>query len=166
MKHHRQPLITESRVEAFTASALDFVCWVFGVIVRFGFTGQSRKLRELLRQAKRAVEHTLFLRAVALLGPLPSKKQRPHSAPPGFRAARATLTLFYKRANIRARKASVIDRVFALLDALQNPERAVAYFFKRIAKGLRGRRLIIAAPIADALLSAPASFPQTSLDTS
>lgn len=165
MKH--QPLITESRVEAFTASALRFVCWLFGVIVRFGLTGKSHKLCELLRHAERAVECTLFLRAVARFGPAPKQRMhRPASAPPGFRVVRATLTLFYKRANIRARKASVIERVLALIDALQKPERAILYFLKRILKGLRGRRLVIAAPGADAFFSALAPCPQCSLDSS
>lgn len=165
MKH--QPHITESRAEAFTASALNFVCWVFGVIVRLSLTGRSRKLRDVLRFAERAVELTLFLRAVARFGPAPQKRRhRPASAPRGFRAAPSRLNLFYKRAHIRARKARAIDRVFALLDALQNPERAIAYFLKRLRKGLRGRRLVIASPSADALICAFAPFPRLEPDSS
>lgn len=167
MKQPPQPIITESRAEAFTASAWRFVCWLFGVVATFGLTGQSRKLRDSLRFAERAVEDTLFLHAVARLGAVPRKKQRPASAPPGFRVAPTTFKLFYKRAKVRARKASAIDRIFALIEALQNPERAIAYFSKRIAKGLRGRRLVIAAPIAEAVLSAPgASIPHFALDSS
>lgn len=166
MKHHPQPLITESRAEAFTASALGFVCWLFGVIVKLGLTGRSKKLRDVLRFAERAVEYTLFLHAVARFGPLPKRRHRPPSTPPGFRAAPPTLKLFYKRANIRARKASAIDRVFALIEALQNPERAIAYFLKRIVKGLRGWRLVIVAPVADALFSAFAPSPQEAHDSS
>ncbi|MEZ5971986.1 MAG: hypothetical protein R3C31_09295 [Hyphomonadaceae bacterium] len=162
---HLPPLLTETRVEAFTASALRFVCWVFGLIARWGFTGQSRKLRDVICTAERAVERTLFLHAVARLGPLPSRKPRPASAPRGFRVKRSRGQLFYKRANIRARKAHIIDRVFALLDALQNPERAIAYFLKRVRKGLRGRRLVIAAPVTEAVLSAQIPAPLT-LDTS
>ncbi|MBL8545130.1 MAG: hypothetical protein JNL81_01625 [Hyphomonadaceae bacterium] len=159
---HLPPLLTEARVEAFSASALRFVCWLFGLIASFGFSGRSKKLGDLLRHAERTVELTLFLHAVARFGPLPSKKHRPALAPDGFRIARSRGQLFYKRANIRARKAGVIDRVFVLLDALQHPERAIAYFLKRIRKGLRGARLIIAAPAAHALvcehmLSAPHS---------
>lgn len=167
MKHHPQPLITESRAEAFSASALRFVCWLFGVIVSFGLTGRSKKLRDVLNYAERAVEFTLFVHAVARFGPLPKKKHhRPASAPPGFRMAQSRLKLLYKRANIRARKASAIDRIFTLIEALQHPERAIAYFLKRIRKGLRGRRLVIVAPHADAFLSALAPFPQVELDTS
>jgi hypothetical protein len=163
---HLPPLLTETRVEALTASALRFVCWVFGLIVRCGFSGQSRKLRDVLRTAERAVELTLFLHAVARLGPLKKKKRRLTAAPPGFRVTHSRGQLFYKRAHVRARKASIIDRVFALLDALQNPERAIAYFLRRIRKGLRSRRLVIAASIADALLSVQTSSAQPALDTS
>lgn len=151
---HLPPLLNETRVEAYSASALRFVCWLFGVLARWGFSGRSQKLRDTLRYAERAVEFTLFLQAVARLGPLPNKTRRPAAAPPGFRVALSRGHLFYKRANIRARKAGALDRVFALLDALQNPERAIAYFLKRIRKGLRARRLVIVAPVADLLFSA------------
>ena len=167
MKHHPSPLITESRVEAFTASALGFVCWLFGVIMRFGLTGRSKKLRDVLNYAERAVEFTLFLHAVARFGPLPKKKHRhAASAPRGFRMAQSRLKLFYKRAQIRARKASAIDRIFTLIEALQNPERAITYFLKRIRNGLRGRRLVLVAPIAEPFFSALAPFPQITLDSS
>ena len=166
MKHHPPPLITESRAKAFTASALRFVFWLFGVILKFGLTGRSKKLRDALRFAERAVELTLFLRAVARFGPLPKKKHRPPSAPPGFRMARSTLKLFYKRANIRARKANAIERVFTLIETLQNPERAIRYFLKRIRKGLRGRRLVLAAPIAEVFFSVLAPSPLIAPDTS
>ncbi|MBL8546016.1 MAG: hypothetical protein JNL81_06095 [Hyphomonadaceae bacterium] len=162
---HLPPLLTETRVEAFTASALGFVCWLFGLIVSFGLSGRSKKLREVLRHAERTVELTLFLHAVARHGPLQTKTRRPASAPRGFRVALTRGHLLYKRANIRARKAGIIDRVFALLDALQHPEWAIAYFLKRIRKGLRGRRLIITAPIADEFFSALVSA-KRALDTS
>ncbi|MEQ1811794.1 MAG: hypothetical protein ABL889_17835, partial [Terricaulis sp.] len=67
------------------------------MIVRLGLTGRSKKLGETLRDAERAVEHTLFLHAVALLGPLPRKKLRHVAAPSGFRIARSNGALFYKR---------------------------------------------------------------------
>lgn len=114
----------------------------------------------MLRHAERAVELSLFLHAVALLGPLPRKKHRHCAAPPGARIVRSAGALFYKRAHIRARKANAIERIFALIDALQHPERAIAYFLKRIAKGLRSRRFVVAAPIAVAFFAAPAPFPK------
>ena len=164
---HPPPLLTETRAEAFAASALRFVCWLFGLIARHGFSGRSRKLRDVLRIAERAVELTLFLHAVARFGPLPRiKPHRLASAPPGFRVKVSRAQLFYKGANIRARKGSVLDRVFALLDALQDPERAVVYFLKRLRKGLRARRLVIAAPITATFTSAFAAHAQPALDSS
>lgn len=141
------------------------MCWLFGIIVRHGLSGRSRKLREALSHAERLVERTLFLHAVAQMGPLPNRKPHRISARTGFRVARSHGHFFYKRANIRARKAGIIDRVFALLDALQNPELAIAYFLKRIRKGLRSRRLVVAAPVADAIACEQASV-QLALDTS
>lgn len=163
---HLPPLLNETRAEAYTASALRFVCWLFGVLARWGFSGCSQKLRDTLRHAERAVEFTLFLHAVARLGPLPNRKPRPASAPRGFRVTTSRGQLLYKRANIRVRKASALDRIFALLDALQHPERAIAYFLKRIRKGLRSRHLVIAAPIAEAVMSALAPAAQPALDSS
>ena len=142
------------------------MCWLFGVILRFGLSGRGKKLRDMLSFAERTVEFTLFLHAVARYGPLPKKRRRPASAPRGFRLAQSQLKLFYKRANIRARKAGAIERIFTLLEALQHPERAIAYFLKRIRKGLRARRFVIAAPVAEALISAFAAIPKPALDSS
>ena len=149
-----------------TASALRFVCWLFGAIVRCGLRGRSKKLQRVLNFAERAVEAIIFVRALARNGPLPKKRRRFASAPPGFRIAHARLKLFYKRANIRARKASAIERVFALIEALQNPEGAIAYFLKRIRKGLHCLRVIIAAPIAEVICAALAPLPQDVFDSS
>jgi len=161
------PPLTKARAEAFSSSALRFVCWLFGLIVRTGFSGRSRKLRDVIRTAERAVELTLFLHAVARFGPLPHRRpSRPASAPPGIRVKATRSQLFYKRANIRARKAHVIDRVLALLDALQNPEHAITYFPKRIRKGLRGRSLVIAAPVPWALAFTLALPSSATLDSS
>jgi hypothetical protein len=54
-----------------------------------------------------------------------------------------------------------------LIDALARPERAVAYYFKRICKGLHRSRLTPVAPAADmlsaiALIAASSALPDTS----
>jgi hypothetical protein len=145
-----QPLITAVRVEAFTASALRLLGWLFALIVRLAATGRSARLREILSRAERGVESILFLKAVALYGPLPPRRKRhPRSTQQGFRRIEnSRLRLFYRNAKIRARKATVLKRVIALIDALTRPERAVAYFFKRICKGLRLARIVPNAPPA------------------
>ena len=58
-----------------------------------------------------------------------------------------------KSVGIRARKATALARLMALIDALVQPESAIAYFFKQICAGLRGSRLVAIAPPALALES-------------
>ncbi|MBK8544019.1 MAG: hypothetical protein IPL62_10960 [Caulobacteraceae bacterium] len=161
---HDPPLLTQSRAEAFTASALDFVLWVFGIIIRLGLTGRSKKLGDVLRHAERAVELGLFFarrraawataeEAPALCGPaaLASCDPQAHSSTNASHPrAKPTPSNASSRSSTRC----------------STPERAIAYFLKRIAKGLRSRRFVIAAPIAVAFFAAPAPFPQTTLDSS
>ncbi len=161
-------IITESRVEAYVTSALRVLAWLTGVILRLNGAGRSLSLRRALSLAERGVECALFLKAVALHGP-PPQRRRPHprSTPKGFRLAASYSGSFFRSANIRARKAGPLARVLALVEALTKPERAVAYFFKQICKGLRRTRLVLVAPAAEnftggALFAAPSA----SLDSS
>ncbi|MGQ0531238.1 MAG: hypothetical protein ACT4OF_00930 [Caulobacteraceae bacterium] len=147
-----QPIITASRVEAYLVSALGLLGWLLGFILRIGASGRSARLEHLLSCAEHGVERILFLKAVLRYGPPPQRRNRHRSAPAGFRrVARRRRQLFYKNANIRARKAGPLRRVLALMDALANPERAIAYFLKRLCNGLCLSRLIAAAPPGDAL---------------
>lgn len=147
-----KPIITASRVEAYFASALRLLGWLLGAMLRGGWKGKGARLRHLLSRAELAVECILFLKAMVLYGPLPRPRApHPRSTPPGFRRISTRGTLFFKRARVRAKKAGAIARVLALLYALARPERAVAYFLKRICKGLRLSRLVLAAPPADTL---------------
>lgn len=144
-----QPLITDARVEAFTASALRVLGWLFALIVRMAATGRGARLKRMLSRAERCVESTLFLKAVALYGPPPRRKFHPRGAHPGFRRMeRRRRRLFYRGAKVRARKADPLTRVAALFDALTRPQRAVAYFFKRICNGLTLGRIVPVAPPA------------------
>jgi hypothetical protein len=146
---HTQPIITEARVEAFTASALRLVGWLFALIVRMTATGRGARLRHILSCAERAVEQILFLKAVALYGPPPSRRIHPRGARPGFRRIqRRRRRLSFRSAGIRARKAHALTRVIALIDALTRPARAVAYFMKRLCNGLRPACIIPIAPPA------------------
>lgn len=153
-----KPIITASRVEAYFASALRLLGWLLGAVLRGGWRGSGARLKHVLSRAELAVECILFLKAVTLYGPPPrGRAPHPRSTPPGFRRVSTPPRRFFKRANIRAgRKAGALARVLALLDALTRPQRAVAYFFKRICKGLRLSRLVLAAPSAEALV---AGFP-------
>ena len=160
------PPITQTRVEAYAASALAFLRRLFWDVLRLGLTGGSSRLRRLLSEAERAVERILFLHAVVRYGPLPAKRQRHAFAPRGFQIAHSRGALFFKRSTVRARKAGACARVLALISALLRPERAIAYFFKRICKGLRARRLIAAAPPAQAFVSIARPGVPAAIDTS
>lgn len=146
-----EPIITTARVDAFFASALRFLMWLFGAMLRLPAARRSTRLQRLLSLAERAVECVLFLKAVALYGPLPRRRRHPHAAPRGFRRKPGNRRSFMKSVRIRARKAGAFARIFALIEALTHPQAAVAYFYKQICKGLRGGRFVASAPPADAL---------------
>lgn len=160
------PPITQTRVEAFTASALGFLSRLFWDVLRLGLTGRSARLRRLLSEAEHAVERILFLHAVVRYGPLPAKRQRHAFAPRGFQIAHSRGTLFFKRSAVRARKAGACARVLALITALLRPERAIAYFYKRICNGLRARRLIAVAPPEQMLAPIARADVPAAIDTS
>lgn len=154
-----RPIITIARADAYLASALRLLMWLFDVMLRLTLSGRSARLQRLLSRAERAVECALFLRAVALYGPPPSRRPRPAWAPHGFRRNRRSAGAFFKSVGIRARKASVLERVFALIEALTHPSRAVAYFLKQICRGLRGSHLVAVCPSALLLASCAAIAP-------
>lgn len=154
MKHALPPL-TQSLIEAFTASAWGWLMWLARVIAALGAPRRSRRLNLFLSRLEREVECILFLRAVHRFGPMPRTRRFPRAAPPGFRRQRSLrMALFFRNAGVRARKASFARRVAALAAALANPEPHIAYFFARLARGLRGARLVPVAPHAAALAAA------------
>jgi hypothetical protein len=164
---HRLPPLTTDLIEAFTASALLWLGWVMGVILRIGPARRSRRLRRFVEVCEREVESILFLKAVHRFGPPPPRRGVPGGAPPGFRrnAERGRMRLFFRNSGVCARKAGLGERVARLAAALANPEPFVAYFFKRLLRGLRGPCLTPVAPPAYALgLDAPQrlSFADTS----
>ncbi|MGD9982159.1 MAG: hypothetical protein AB7H66_09415 [Hyphomonadaceae bacterium] len=148
-----QPPINQARLEAFIASGFALLGWLLRAVLRLGLSGRSAKLKQTLSLAERAVESTLFCKALVLYGPAP--RRRPRFTRMKYRR----LALFFKGARIRARKAGVLARIFALIDALARPDRAVAYFLKRMRKGLRLTRRIPAPCAADALSCALRSLP-------
>ncbi len=161
-----KPLITTARVEAYAASALRLLCWLFGALLRLGPSGRSASLKHLLSHTEGAVECILFLKAVALYGPPPQRGPHPRSMPRGFRRRTKNSRRFFKSAKIRARKAGPIARVIALFDALARPETAVGYFFKQICKGLRLSGLVAVAPPTLGIVCAPPAAAAAFCDTS
>src|SRR5688572_22561028 len=101
-----QPIITESRAEAYVASALRLLGWLLSVILRLKPAGRSVRLEQMLSRAEAAVEGILFLKAAARYGPAPQRKRHPRSTPNGFRCVTSHRSrLFFRGAGIRARKA-------------------------------------------------------------
>lgn len=159
--------ITEHRVEAFAASALHLLGWLLAMVLRGGWRGRSKRLRYILNRAERFVESVLCLKAVLRAGPPPKRKPHPRSAPPGFRRVRGGMRLFLKSAGIRAgKRAGALKCLLALLDAMANPERAIAHFVKQLCAGTRRTRLVAAAPRADALAADVYAVARVTSDTS
>jgi hypothetical protein len=155
-----KPIITPDRAEACIASALRVLIWLLGLILRIGAQGRSARLTQILSRAELGVECTLFVKAMAMLGPVSPRRRHPRTVPAGFRRVGGDRRLFFKRARIRApRKAGPLARVLALFDAMARPERALAYFLKRLARGLYLTRLVAASPPADASRSLAALEP-------
>lgn len=147
-----QPIITTVRVEAFIASAFRLLFWLMGAVMRRAPSDPPARLKTLLSFAEATVERLLFLKAVTLYGPLPQHKTHPTSTAPGFRRVRIRRArLFFRGAKIRARCASALCRVLALIDALTRPHRAVAYFLKQICNGLALTHHVAVAPPAHPL---------------
>ena len=166
MKHAALPPLSRDLLEAFTASAWGCLMWLARVITQIGAPRRSRRLRAFVEQLERAVESILFLEAVRRFGPPRARRHTPHGAPAGFRRQLDTrMRLFFRNSGVRARKAGFLQRLASLAAALANPEPHIAYFTKRLMRGLRGARLIAARPPATSL---GASAPQAAIivDTS
>jgi hypothetical protein len=157
MKHALPPL-TKDLTEAVAASAWHWLVRLLVVLFSPRAERRRRRLVRLVQFAERGVEHILFLMAGYRLGSLdPRRRWRINArviARPGFRIARGDNRLLWKSARIRLRGDNLIARVARLIEALANPERYVAHYIKRLARGLCFRRLVACAPPAAAVLSA------------
>ena len=131
------PPLTKDLIDAFAASAVAWAVRLLGVLFAPSATRRQRLLQRFVNHLERSVEAIIFLKAVRLFGPPPQRRpRRPRSTPPGFRRTRGGLHLFLKSARIRARNASLIERVARLLEALAQSGRYVAHYMKRLAAGL------------------------------
>jgi hypothetical protein len=156
MKTH-QPPITSQQIDAFAASALDWLGWILGAVLRLGCAGRSRRLKRFVESLERAVEAIIFLKAAARL----TARRRPRrpvrlNAPSGFRAMLfRRRRLLFKHARICDRRVDLYQRVLRAIAALARPELYVSRFVARLRRGLCGSILIPSAPPARAILSAP-----------
>jgi hypothetical protein len=158
MQTNQPPPLTRQRLDAFHASALRWLGWLTRLILALGTPGRGKRLRRFLTRIELEVECILFCEALLRYGPPPRRRRHPRLALAGFRRTQhRRLALFFKRAGVRARGQSALPRVLRLFDVLARPERFIAYFLKRLCKGLRMSALVAAAPPAWALAAgAPA----------
>ena len=137
------------------------------MVLRGGWNGRSQRLKQILNRAERHVEGVLCLKAMARAGPPPRRPPHPRPAPRGFRRVRHGMRLFLKSARIRAgKRAGALRRLLALLDALTNPERAVAHFLKQLCAGTRLTGLIATTPRPDPLAAEVYAIARAVSDTS
>ena len=152
MQTNQPPPLTRQRIDAFHASALRWLGWLLRLILALGTPGRGKRLRRFLTRIELEVECILLCEALLRYGPPPQRRRHPRPAPTGFRRTQhRRLALFYKRAGVRARGQNALARVLRLFDVLAKPERFIAYFLKRLCKGLRLSALVASAPPADAL---------------
>jgi hypothetical protein len=152
MQTNQPPPLTRQRIDAFHASALRWLGRLMRLILTLGTPGRGQRLRRFLTRIELEVECILFCEALLRYGPPPQRRRHPRPPPIGFRRTRHhRLALFFKRAGVRARKQHALARVLRLFDVLAQPERFIAYFLKRLCKGLRMSALVASAPPAYAL---------------
>jgi hypothetical protein len=154
---HALPPLTKDRIEAFAASAILWCVWLMGAALKLIAPDKNRRLTRFVERTEREVESILFLRALHRFGPIPRRRCIPRPAPAGFRrrATRGRMRLLFRNSGVRARKASLIARIASLAGALANPGPHIAYFFKRMLRGLRAPALVVAAPPASMLPPPP-----------
>src|SRR5262245_23448554 len=142
------PPLTKDLIDAFAASAVAWAVRLLGVLFAPRAVRRQRLLGRFVSRLERAVEAIIFLKAVRLMGPPPRPCARPRSAPRGFRRTRGSFYHLLKSARIRARSASLTDRIGRLFEALAHSGRYVAHYMKRLAAGLHFGGIIPCAPPA------------------
>ena len=144
--NYTAPRTPKQRIDAFSASALLWLAWLAAVIASLGAPRRSRLLKRFVKRLERAGECTIFLHATQRLR-RPPRRRAPEAAP-GFRRRRSGLRLFMKSARVRARHASLRERIDPIIAALENAAPYVARFIKRLRRGLCGFHFVAAAPPA------------------
>lgn len=154
---HAHTLPTPETIEAYAASALDWLGWLMGVMLRLGAPRASRRLTRAVELLERAVESILFLKAVHRVGPplAPRAPARPLAAAAGFRRRYFTRRrrLLFKRARLKLRRAGLYQRVLRAVAALARPEPYIARYAARLRRGLSATRITAVAPPPHACVS-------------
>jgi len=149
-QHH----ITQKQLQAYYACALLWLVRLVDLLLRWTNPRPSRALKRIVQRQEHFIGYVLLLTAMrrSRHRRTPQLRVAAHS---GFRRTLGGVRLLMKSAKIAKPHASIRARVLQLLDVLADPERYIAHFIKRLRHGVRIVRLVAAAPIADAIQSAP-----------
>jgi len=147
-------------IDALAAAIIMFVVELAQAIFTPHPELTRRRIHHAIRRAERAVELMLLLMAFRLATPpaqrLSSFARR--NTPIGFARRVRQSKFLFKHARVRLRAGAFHQRIARLIAAVAKPARYVQRFLKRLHKGLRGSRLVVACPDAQTLFgNAPLS---------
>jgi len=153
MKLTQHP-ITQKQLQAYYACALLWLVRLVDLLLRWTNPRANRTLKRIVQRQEHFIGYVLLLTAMRRSRHKPTRQLRV-AAHSGFRRTRGGVRLLMKSAKIARPHASIRARVLNLLDVLADPERIIAYFIKRLRRGVHVTRLVAAAPLADALTASP-----------
>ncbi len=140
-------------IDALAAAIIVFVVGLAQAIFTPHAEHTRRRIHHAIRRAERAVELMLLLMAFRLATP-PAQQFSSfarRNTPIGFARRVRQSKFLYKYARVRLRGGAFHQRIARLIAAIAQPARHVQRFLKRLHKGLRGSRLVVAHPPAQAL---------------
>lgn len=152
-------LISDQRLAHIRASAFAWLGWLLQIALRIGVLSKSRRLRRLVQASERWVACYCFVIAVQSTTAPRRRTLHPRRATAGFRLTRGHMRLLLKSARIRIKGAHLAARIASVTMALADPEPYVAHFAKRIAAGLIGTHIVIAAPALERVFSVSSFTP-------
>ncbi|HEX8902265.1 hypothetical protein [Vitreimonas sp.] len=145
---HVPTLISRQELDRHQAALVGWIVWALMLIFKLGANARrSKRVHNAIRHCERFVHAYLIC---TILARLRVGARRPRNTAPGIRANTPNLRLLAQ--SLRLRAGTFLQRILHVLELFSKPEKALA----RLARKLRGQRfnLVIAAPIADAIVSA------------
>jgi len=146
--------ITQQQLQAFYACATLWLVRLADLLLRWPYPRASRTLKRIVQRQEHFIGYVLLLTAMRRSRHRPTSQLRV-AAHSGFRRTRGGVRLLMKSAKISRPHASIRARILNVFDVLANPERIIAYFIKRLRRGVHVTRLVAAAPLADTLSASP-----------
>jgi len=150
-----QPLISQDRTAAFAAVFLPWLAWLQHFALKLGTPRRSRGLSRRVRSDERPCENIVFLMAVARVRAPRRGARRPASIPAAFKRTHPHLRRFNRHGRIRLRRASLVDRLQRLVDAMAAPERYIERYIPTLRRGICRPRLTLIAAVAETARTLP-----------